>query len=97
MDIVVKGPGSIHESRIFYNSKVNEMLKDGIIPSMPKVIVEDASPVPICILGDPAYPRLPFLMKEVPGRGNTVQKTVLWMALELTLHGDGVCLRKAQG
>lgn len=56
MDVVVKWPGSVHDSRIFYNSKVNEMLRDVIIPSMPKVIVEDASPVPMCILEDLGYP-----------------------------------------
>ena len=55
MDVVVKWPGSVHDARIFYNSKVNEMLKEGIIPSVPKAIVEGASPVPICILGDSCH------------------------------------------
>ena len=74
MDIVVKWLGSVYDSRIFYNSKVNEMLQHGIIPSMPKVVVKDASPVPKCILGDPAYPLLLFLMKQFTGGGNTVQE-----------------------
>lgn len=55
MDFVDKWPGSICDSTIFYNFKVNEMQKDGIISFMRKVVVDDVSPVPRCILGDPSY------------------------------------------
>ena len=41
-----------------------ENLTDGSIPLYHKVIVDGESPVAICILGDPAYPLLPFVMKE---------------------------------
>ena len=40
------------------------MLQNGTIRSSPKVIVEGASPVPICLLGDPASPLNTYLMKE---------------------------------
>ena len=56
----------LHDSRIFCNSKINEMLRNGSIPSLPRVLVPDTDPVPICVLGDPAYPLLPYLMKEFP-------------------------------
>lgn len=45
MDFLDKWLRSIHDSTILYNFKVDEMQKDGIISSMPKVLVEDASPV----------------------------------------------------
>ncbi|XP_046858179.1 protein ANTAGONIST OF LIKE HETEROCHROMATIN PROTEIN 1-like [Xenia sp. Carnegie-2017] len=74
LDVVVKWPGSVHDSRIFCNSKVNEMLKEGSIPSLPRVLLPGTEPVGICILGDPAYPLLPYLMKEFPGGGKTAQE-----------------------
>ena len=69
-DVVIKWPGSVHDLIIFCNSKLNEMLRNGSITSLPKFIVSDTDPVPICVLGDPAYPLLPYVMKEFPGGGN---------------------------
>ena len=57
-DLVVKGPGSLHESIIFLNSLINAKIRIGEIPKCEKV----------CLFGDPAYPLLPFLMKEYPRR-----------------------------
>lgn len=56
----------LHDSRISCNSKINEMLRNCSIPSLPRVLVPDTDPVPICVLGDPAYPLLPYLMKAFP-------------------------------
>ena len=59
----------MHYARIFSNSSLNQQFRDGAIPSFEKVIVQDEPPVPICLLGDPAYPLLPFLMKEFTNGG----------------------------
>ncbi len=50
------------------------MLRSGEIPSCPREIVDDQDLVPICILGEPAYPLLPYLMKEYAGGGNVIQE-----------------------
>ena len=40
------------------------MFRDGGIPKCERIIVEGEPEVPLCTLGDPAYPLLPFLIKE---------------------------------
>ena len=50
------------------------MLRNGSIPSLPKVIVPNTDSVPICVLGDPAYPLLPYVMKEYPGGDSTSEE-----------------------
>ena len=47
-------------------SHLNQKLQKKFFPYCGKQIVEGETNVPICILGDPAYLLLPFLMKEYP-------------------------------
>ena len=45
-------------------------LRNEYIPSCSKIIVEGEDPVPVCILGDPTYSLLPFLMKKFVNGGS---------------------------
>ena len=72
-DIVVGWPGSVHDARVLSNSEVYKLGNDGaLFPDIKETILgQDIHP---CILGDPAYPLLPWLLKPFPENQNTPTK-----------------------
>ena len=62
--LVVKWPESVHDVRIWRNSSINQIIKDGTIPECFKVIVDCEDPLPVSIHGDTEYLLLGYLMSN---------------------------------
>ncbi|CAM5147600.1 unnamed protein product [Eretmochelys imbricata] len=63
-------PGKVHDVHIFRNSGLFKWLQEGIYFRDQKITVGDVE-MPIVILGDSAYPLMPWLMKPYTGTLNS--------------------------
>ena len=72
-DIVVDWPGSVNDARVLSNSEMYKLGNDGaLFPHIKETILgQDIHP---CILGNPAYPMLPWLLEPFPENQNTPRK-----------------------
>ncbi|XP_065435678.1 uncharacterized protein LOC135978883 [Chrysemys picta bellii] len=65
-NINVGWPGRVHDARIFRNTTLFKWLQQGTYFPDRKITIGDVE-MPIVILGDPAYPLMPWLMKPYTG------------------------------
>ena len=69
LDIYLGWPGEVHDARGFSNSSLYAKGQQGtLVPNWTKCL--NGVDVPLCILGDPAYPSLPWLIKAYPEHDN---------------------------
>ena len=61
MDIYIGWPGSVHDAQVLTNSDLFAKGEGTLLPNSRRMI--NGCNVPLMILGDPAYPFLPWLMK----------------------------------
>ena len=62
MDVDCRWPGSVHDATVFANSSIGKKLRENNM--MRKFQTIGYEKIPNYIIGDPAYPLTPYLMKE---------------------------------
>ncbi|CAM5149071.1 unnamed protein product [Natator depressus] len=72
-NINVGWPGKVHDARVFRNSGLFKWLQQGVYFPDQKITVGDVE-MPTIILGDPAYPSMPWLMKPYTGTLDSSQE-----------------------
>ncbi|XP_066928363.1 putative nuclease HARBI1 [Clytia hemisphaerica] len=64
IDVEIKWPGSVHDARVFANSTVQKNFIEHNFELFDRKMGEAEKSAPRVLLGDPAYPLLPYLMKK---------------------------------
>ena len=64
MDIDCRWSGSVHDAKVFANSKINGKLKNGLLPATFSCPVPGQEKTPNYLLGDPTYPLTPYCLKK---------------------------------
>ncbi|XP_078581876.1 uncharacterized protein LOC144865182 [Branchiostoma floridae x Branchiostoma japonicum] len=68
-DICVGRPGSVHDARVLRDSPFFTRMESGTM--LPRELTREIEgvPVPVAVLGDAAYPQMPWLVKPYPDSG----------------------------
>ena len=64
MDVECKWPGSVHDAKVFANSSISKRLRSSDLPTIFQTIRKSELKISNFQNGDPAYPLLPYCMKE---------------------------------
>ena len=64
INVEVKWPGSVHDARVFANCDIQKGYAEEKLNFFRKELIPGDETVPQLLLGDPAYPLLPYVMKE---------------------------------
>ena len=64
MNVECMWPGSVHDAKVFANSFINKALCNKKIPIIYQTISQNHIMVPNYLISDPAYPLIPYCMKE---------------------------------
>ena len=64
LDVEIMWPGSVHDARVYANSQLNKHFVEKTLPMTYRSLLPGTDRIPPLILGDPAYPLLPNVMKE---------------------------------
>ena len=96
LDAYIGCPGKVHDARVFVNSSLyRKGMNETLLPDWKRQIF--GVQVPLVLLGDPAYPALPWLMKPYPENASSTSAIRRYNAglecqlkmLLADLRGDG--------
>ena len=77
VDVYIGWPGHVHDACVFSNSTLYQKGQEkSLLPPWTKCLV--GADVPLVILGDPACPLLPWLMKSFPDNGHLSRQQKLF-------------------
>lgn len=64
IDVDIRWPGATHDAKVFSYSSIYRVLKEETQPYLCRTLLPGRDKVGLLLLGDPAYPLLPYIMKE---------------------------------
>ena len=64
MDVDSRWPGSVHEAKVFWNSRISKSLQNGKLPITHQQIFPGRQKVGDYLISDPAYSLTPYCLRE---------------------------------